>query len=903
MLKKRTKQLLAWMLSLIMLCSTSGMTVIASTVVPEVKNTVSRTGETVLGGGTQNDTGQSDPALTEPFADTSGDTNPGGQTENYESKSSVPTYAQVTSAMEALRTKYPEGMPWDNYRPYGSKGDKGSAYFWHGGWILGKIRSGVGCAAFAFILSDEAFGDLSARVEYKVPFEDVKVGDILRINGNTHSVIVLQKSAGGVIIAEGNYNSTVHWGRALSVDQVEAADFVVTRYPVGHTENANADENEELTSGQEGGLNWALNKGGTLTISGSGAMPDSFTAETRPAWETEAKTAGGNILSVIIDEGITNISDYAFYKSSALDVHIPSTVTSIGQNAFSGSKLLNVTLSESVQSIGNSAFQNCLNLVSASVAEGLITIGDNAFNGCTSLTHMDFPSTVKSIGSGAFMGCKAMVSVRFAPGSEAVSIGETSNGIFAQCQNLTSVILPEKLTMICDSMFASCTVLSYLYIPKSVVKIGSGAFNSTRIVSQGTIEFGGTEAEWDQLFALTADKMQLLNATIKCNVEFDNPFAQDPNAPKDMVEEDPCKDGHIGTADENGNCSVCGQPITPEPVPVVHEHSWSAAWATDAEAHWHECEAENCDITDNSQKDSYAAHVFGDLVVDTAATATQDGSGHRDCSCGYQKTETIPATGENSGDSGSSGDSGNMGTGSGGSSGSGSTGGSSSGSTGGSSSGGSWYPGSSGGSWYPGGSSSSGGSSGSGSTGTEPGNNTNPENPDNTNTSGQPDKPSTPPAETPDVPGNSNVLTETPATDTETDTKKPVDITKVTKQLKTSLRSKMKTNMKKQLTPLVKKQVKTQLKKELSSRTKRTKAQIKARIKKKIESQLKTKLKDSTNTAMKKQMKKEFIQDLGDKFTKVFTSQFNSAYNSLYKEQFHTLYNTQFNKLYKQLKK
>lgn len=50
MLKKRTKQLLAFMLSFTMLGSTSGMTVIASTVVPEVKNTVSRTGETVLGG-------------------------------------------------------------------------------------------------------------------------------------------------------------------------------------------------------------------------------------------------------------------------------------------------------------------------------------------------------------------------------------------------------------------------------------------------------------------------------------------------------------------------------------------------------------------------------------------------------------------------------------------------------------------------------------------------------------------------------------------------------------------------------------------------------------------------------------------------------------------------------------
>lgn len=802
--------------------------------------------------------------------------------------------------MKELKKKYPEGMQWDNYIPYGTKSNE-SAYFWHGGWILGKIRSGVGCAAFAFILSDAAFGDLKARVEYNVPFEDVKVGDILRINNDTHSVIVLEKSAGGVIIAEGNYNSTVHWGRALSVDQVKAADFVVTRYPEGYTEDANADE--ELTSGQEGGLNWALTKGGTLTISGSGEMPDTFTADNRPNWETEATKKSVDIQSVIIGDGITNIGAYAFYQSSALDVHIPNTVTSIGQNAFSGSKLLNVTLSETVQSIGNSAFQNCSNLVSASVAEGLQTIDANAFRGCTSLTHMDFPSTVRSIGSGAFMSCNAMVSVRFAPGSEAVSIGGgTSDGIFAQCQFLKSVVLPEKLTAIGSYMFQSCTGLSYLYIPKSVGTMGELAFSSTGIASGGIIEFGGTNTEWDSLLT-PQNKAVLQNATIKYNVEFDNPFAQDPNAPKDMVEEDPCKDGHIGTADENGNCSVCGQPITPEPVPVVHQHSWSAAWATDAEAHWHECEAENCDITDNSQKDSYAAHVFGDLVVDTAATATQDGSGHRDCSCGYQKTETIPATGENSGDSGSSGDSGNTGTGSGGSSGSGSTGGSSSGSTGGSSSGGSWYPGSSGGSWYPGGSSSSGGSSGSGSTGTEPGNNTNPENPDNTNTSGQPDEPSTPPAETPDVPGNSNVSTETPATDTETDTKKPVDITKVTKQLKTSLRSKMKTNLKKQLTPLVKKQVKTQLKKELSSRTKRTKAQIKARIKKKIESQLKTKLKDSTNTAMKKQMKKEFIQDLGDKFTKVFTSQFNSAYNSLYKEQFHTLYNTQFNKLYKQLKK
>lgn len=115
-------------------------------------------------------------------------------------KAAVPTAQEAYEKMIALKEdpKYYEGTPWTNSIPY----TLSNSYTWHGGKIQG-MNSGVGCAAFAFILSDAAFGDLPAR-EIPVKYENVNVGDILRINGNSHSVIVLRKNVAGVTIAEGN---------------------------------------------------------------------------------------------------------------------------------------------------------------------------------------------------------------------------------------------------------------------------------------------------------------------------------------------------------------------------------------------------------------------------------------------------------------------------------------------------------------------------------------------------------------------------------------------------------------------------------------------------------------------------------------------------------------------------
>lgn len=42
----------------------------------------------------------------------------------------------------------------------------------------------------------------------------------------------------------------------------------------------------------------------------------------------------------------------------------------------------------------------------------------------------------------------------------------------------------------------------------------------------------------------------------------------------------------------------------------MHIHQWSAAWDKDDFNHWHNCTASDCTISDNSQKDGFAAHDF-----------------------------------------------------------------------------------------------------------------------------------------------------------------------------------------------------------------------------------------------------------------------------------------------------
>lgn len=524
----------------------------------------------------------------------------------------VPTYQEAYDALIAMKEVYPDGMTWTNDTPYSDS----NPYRWKGGTIDGHNIVAVGCAAFALELSDKAFNDLPARMfsTGAFSFSDVKVGDVLRINNDAHTMIVIQVSDTGVLIAEGNNGGKVCWGRSLTRDEVEACSHYITRYPEGYVDPDDPNANLPVEGGSgtlDGGLTWTLTNAGTLTISGSGAMPD-FSGPSEQPWNAYAD----KILKIVVGDGVTSIGSSAFYNCKALSVTLPNSVTAIGAHAFNGSSLISVTIPASVKTIGDDAFRNCSNLASASIPEGVEAIGERAFRGCQKLDSIALPASIETVGAGAFYDCTELKSAVFAPSGKQVKVGDD---LFARCWNLNTVTLPQKMDRVSkgmfqncyyalsslsipqgtdsigDSAFASCSSLTAITIPDSVTAIGTAAFSSCSALKD--IYFGGSEAQWNSIGKPADVNAALENVTIHFN------------------------SSGTGTGPE-------------EPAPG-HTHSWAEAWSSDAAYHWHNCTASGCTVTGSSQKDGYASHVY-----DSSTDAT--------CNvCGY--TRSISGSGSGSG--------------------------------------------------------------------------------------------------------------------------------------------------------------------------------------------------------------------------------------------------------------
>ena len=130
---------------------------------------------------------------------------------------------RITHAIMTLEEKYPNGYPWTNDNEYRWGWD--AAYGLNRPWYLG-----YGCVAFAMMASDAAFGTTLPVYQFNDK-KDIRVGDILRILKDTHSVIVLEDLGDNeYIVAEGNYGGAVHYGGIINIEVV-GFDYGFTRYP------------------------------------------------------------------------------------------------------------------------------------------------------------------------------------------------------------------------------------------------------------------------------------------------------------------------------------------------------------------------------------------------------------------------------------------------------------------------------------------------------------------------------------------------------------------------------------------------------------------------------------------------------------------------------------------------
>lgn len=130
---------------------------------------------------------------------------------------------------------YSEGTPWTNDIPYSFD----DPYFNHvefDGYPAG-CYGGVGCFGFMMDMMEYA-----SNYEYPIRkiegsydnLPEIRVGDGIRLNNNGHSVVVLEVHPDGhtVTVAEGNFNSSVHWGRIIDLaDPNNGFYYLATFWP------------------------------------------------------------------------------------------------------------------------------------------------------------------------------------------------------------------------------------------------------------------------------------------------------------------------------------------------------------------------------------------------------------------------------------------------------------------------------------------------------------------------------------------------------------------------------------------------------------------------------------------------------------------------------------------------
>lgn len=229
-------------------------------------------------------------------------------------------------------------------------------------------------------------------------------------------------------------------------------------------------------------LKWTLDNNGVLTISGSGAMKDyTWDENVRLDWYVRKK----DIRSVVLDNRITHIGNYAFDKCTNIEsvrytdytgnagVALPKSVTTIGVHAFSDTGVTGtLKLPDDLIAIGSHAFYHCGKLNGElKLPDTVKEIGGFAFNSCGFTGKLELPASLENIGNNAFESCSGLTGKLTFPSK----MNEIKSSIFHET-GITEVVIPSSIKTVRDFAFNSCMNLKKVYLPTEIPKIYNRAF-------------------------------------------------------------------------------------------------------------------------------------------------------------------------------------------------------------------------------------------------------------------------------------------------------------------------------------------------------------------------------------------------------------------------------------------
>ena len=123
-----------------------------------------------------------------------------------------------------------------------------------------------------------------------------------------------------------------------------------------------------------------------------------------------------------------------------------------------------------------------IRITDATIGSGTTAIEDQVFARCEVLSSITIPDTVTSLGDNCFSGCTALTSIDIPSG--VTSLGDWC---FMNCFYLSSVTIPDSVTSIGSYCFKNCDELSSIEIPSGVTELPNDCFLNCTSLSSITI--------------------------------------------------------------------------------------------------------------------------------------------------------------------------------------------------------------------------------------------------------------------------------------------------------------------------------------------------------------------------------------------------------------------------------
>lgn len=209
-------------------------------------------------------------------------------------------------------------------------------------------------------------------------------------------------------------------------------------------------------------------------------------------------------LTSIDISSVTSIESTAFAFCRGLtSITIPAKVTSIGSSAFGGCTGLNSIIVDEgnakYYSDGNCVISKnnkqlifgCENSVIPSDGS-VVSIGEYAFNGYSTITSIVIPDCITSIGKSAFCGCSGLESITLPFVGASRTSSEPLGYLFVNSiETVSNDKVPESLKRIeitdgdvTGTDFANCKNLTSIVIGKGVQNIATSAFSGTTALEE-----------------------------------------------------------------------------------------------------------------------------------------------------------------------------------------------------------------------------------------------------------------------------------------------------------------------------------------------------------------------------------------------------------------------------------